>query len=407
MKLEIAYLVNQYPAPSHTFVRREILALENLGWTVHRFTHRVSDAPLIDDADVAEVSKTSVLVDGGVAAIVGAIIRCVLYSPIRTARTLALALRMALTGERRIVAHFGYFGLACVLALKLRDLGVTKLHAHFSISPADVAYLCHVLCGVKYSLTIHATYEYDDPSRRLNLRDKIANARSIVVISGHGYRTLANRFPEYANKLELIRCGLDESWIARKNTPVPDTNQLLCVARLTEQKNPVLLIKAAALLRELGKEFRLVLVGDGQLRPKIERMIEELHLSECVFLAGWCNQIEIKRHLEESRAVVLASRSEGIPIAILEAFALGRPAIATNVGGVGEVVQTGSTGWLVPEGNLRELCRAMQECLAASSEEVQRLGNEARKKLQPFSIDKSAIALDEIFLRAGINDKEL
>jgi len=406
MKREIAYLVNQYPAPSHTFIRREILALENLGWTVYRFTHRESEAPLKDAEDIAEVSKTYVLLGGGIISIVVAIAGCMARRPINTVRALALALRMAYTGERRFVAHLGYFVLACVLAKQLRQVAVTKLHAHFSINPADVAYLCHVICGVEFSLTFHATYEYDDPSRRLNLLDKITNASSIIVISEHGYRTLTSRFPEHCAKIKLIRCGLDNFWMDEKPTPVPDSNQLLCVARLEDQKNPALLIRASALLRGCGAEFRLVLVGDGKLRVDIERMIDTHNLSQHVSLAGWCDQTEIKGYLQESRALVLSSRSEGIPIAVLESFALGRPVIATDVGGVGEVVHTGTTGWLVPEDDLQALSQAMEDCLNASTTEMQKLADSARTKVATFSIEESARALEESFLHGGHKGEE-
>ena len=135
---------------------------------------------------------------------------------------------------------------------------------------------------------------------------------------------------------------------------------------------------------------------------KIERLIEKDNLSSHVFLAGWCTQEQIKCYLEESLALVLASKSEGIPIAILEAFAFGRIAIATDVGGVGELVETHKTGWLTPPNEMYALYAAISACLAAKHGELQLLADAARDRVLDYDIKKSASALDKIFLENTI-----
>lgn len=400
MNHNVAYLVNHYPAPSHTFIRREIEALEALGWRVHRFSHRSGYAALVDEVDIAEQERTSVLLSVGPLGLLFSVVRRALREPLRVGKTLALALRMASTGERRFVAHLGYVGLACVLADRLDRLDCPHLHAHFSTNSSDVALLCHELCDIPYSMTFHGSYEYE-PSNRYNLRDKISNASFVVVISKHGYQSLVSQFPEYVPKIKQIPCGLGEEWLCRTPSPVPQSRQLLCVARLAEHKNPALLIQAATLLRERGVPFRLVFVGDGPLRPKLERLIAENNLSNQVLLAGWRSQTEIMEYLEQSCAIVLSSASEGIPVAIMESFAMGRPAIAIDVGGVGELVETGSTGWLVPPDDPYALHEAMRECLCADLGRLQMLANEGRQRVLGHDVHASSIALGKAFLESG------
>ena len=396
----VAYLTNQYPAPSHSFIRREIRALESLGWAVRRFSHRRVCAPLVDIADQDEAQLTCVLLDSNPQIFLAAFWHWLRTGPWQTLRTLAYGFAHARTGDRRWRAHLGYFGLACVLSRRLQQLGFPHLHVHFGTNASDVACLCRQLCGLTYSMTWHGPHEFDEPNR-LNLADKIAGASFVVLVSDAGHETTRTRYRESAAKLKTIRCGLDASWFALSTTAIPRAARLVCVARLDDQKNPLLLIDAAALLVARGQRFVLTMAGDGALRAHVERRIAEHQLEACVTVAGWCTQQEVIRHLQESRALVLSSHDEGLPVAVMESFAVGRVAIAPDVGAVHELVETGVTGWLVAAQDPTALADAMEACLNASPEYLQGLAANAKQRVQAHRIEVAAAMLAEAFLRVS------
>ena len=148
----------------------------------------------------------------------------------------------------------------------------------------------------------------------------------------------------------------------------------MSVGRLAEQKGQLLLIDAAARLRERGLEFELVLVGDGPLRVEIEGLIDRLDLRGHVRVTGYLGTAEVRRELEAARAMVLPSFAEGLPVVIMEAMALGRPVISTYVAGIPELVEPGRNGWLVPAGAIDPLVEAMAEALAADPAELEAMG---------------------------------
>jgi len=126
----------------------------------------------------------------------------------------------------------------------------------------------------------------------------------------------------------------------------------------------------------MGRKFELVIVGNGPLRESIERDIAAAGLQDCVRLAGLLSPADVKHELLRSRAIVLPSFAEGLPVVIMEALALGRPAISTYIAGIPELVRPGETGWLVPAGSEEKLAHAMASALDADSDDLARMGVE-------------------------------
>ena len=114
--MKVAYLVNQYPQPSQSFIRREILAHEAAGWTVLRFTVRRFDGKLADPNDVAERDKTNVLLDGGKLSLAGAFLKTLFSAPGQFLTALKTAWRNSRTADRGgLLLHLVYLAEACVL----------------------------------------------------------------------------------------------------------------------------------------------------------------------------------------------------------------------------------------------------------------------------------------------------
>ena len=172
----------------------------------------------------------------------------------------------------------------------------------------------------------------------------------------------------------MVRCGLDEVFLATAGVPAPCRPRLVTVGRLAEQKGQLLLVEAAARLRDRGPDFELVIVGDGPMRDELERAIDRFGLRDRVRITGFLDNHGVRRELEAARALVLPSFAEGLPVVIMEAMALGRPVIATSIAGIPELVEPGRSGWLVPAGAVEPLVEAMAEALAADPAELDRMG---------------------------------
>ena len=176
----------------------------------------------------------------------------------------------------------------------------------------------------------------------------------------------------------MLRCGLDRKFLEGDATPVPDQPRLVCIGRLCEQKGQLLLIKAAARLRDLGVRFELVLAGDGPMRSQIESAIRRYQLGDCVTITGWITSDQVRNELLQSRAMVLPSFGEGLPVVIMEALALGRPVISTYIAGIPELVRSGESGWLVPAGAVEPLVDAMAHAVTSPAELLDRMGEAGR-----------------------------
>jgi len=370
----IAYLVNQYPQSSQSFIRREIAAIEQLGARVERFTVRSWPTPLVDERDREEQRRTRVLLNVGYPGLALATLRTLLSRPAAFYRALALALGIGWRSDRGVFYHLIYLAEACVLLKWLADCGAAHVHAHFGTNSTAVAMLCRALGGPPYSFTAHGPEEFDGP-RSLRLEEKIRHAAFVVAISQFGrsqlYRWCAHdQWP----KIHVVRCGVDDLFLSVRRTPPLDVPRLVCVGRLTEQKGQLLLVEAAARLAADGILFELVLVGDGPMRKDVEACIKRHHLCDRVRITGWMSNEQVREQIQQSRAMVLPSFAEGLPVVIMESLALGRPVISTTVAGIPELVRDGTSGWLVPPGAVGPLADAMREALRASPQELQRMG---------------------------------
>ncbi|OZA06932.1 MAG: hypothetical protein B7X95_00695 [Methylophilaceae bacterium 17-44-8] len=155
------------------------------------------------------------------------------------------------------------------------------------------------------------------------------------------------------------------------------SNTLVCVGRLCEQKGQLLLVEAAKQLVEQGIDFELVLAGDGELRPPIEALITKYQLSQNIKITGWISSDQVRGYLLASRAMVLPSFAEGLPVVIMEAMSLKRPVISTYIAGIPELVEPLKSGWLVPAGDVNLLANAMKSALLAPPETLTAMGEAA------------------------------
>src|SRR6478752_3437838 len=137
--MRIAYLVNQYPAVSHTFIRREILALERQGVEIVRFALQGWDTEVVAREDQLERDRTCYVRREGVTALLRSVARMLFTRPVRLFRAAALAWDLGQRAERPLLVHFAYLADACRLEPWLRTAGVQHLHVHFANNSAEIA----------------------------------------------------------------------------------------------------------------------------------------------------------------------------------------------------------------------------------------------------------------------------
>lgn len=399
--MQIAYLTNQYPKVSHSFIRREITALEQQGVAVARFTMRQVDEPLVDAADEREREKTTALVENKTR-LFASVLRNVVTRPLALVRAAHTATTLGMRSERGILRNLGYLAGACVLADELRARGVRHVHAHFGTNPAAVALLCHELAGTSYSFTVHGPEEFD-ATVSLSLTAKLRSATFAAGVSSFGRSQLRRLLPfEAWDKLEIVRCGVDASYLNATPTPVPESAELVSVGRLCEQKGQLTLVEAVARVSSRGHDVKLTLVGDGPMRAILERRIAELGIADRVHITGWASGDFVRAAIERSRALVLPSYAEGLPLVLMEALALGRPCISTYVAGIPELVEDGKNGWLVPAGAVEPLTDALERCLQTPTDRLTQMGLEGRARVvEQHDASKNAAELRARFERVA------
>jgi colanic acid/amylovoran biosynthesis glycosyltransferase len=379
--VRLAYLCNLYPAVSHSFVRREIEAVEGAGHEIHRFSIQRPRADLRDPADVREAQGTEVALGKGVAPLLLAALLLLLSRPIKSFHAIATAARLSAPGLRSKIRHLAYWLEAAWLLRRLERQRIEHLHAHFGTNPAAVAAIARAWGGPPFSFTAHGPDEFDAPIG-LSLPAKIGAASFVAAISSYGRSQLMRwSTPDQWAKIGIVRCGLDRDFLDAEPAPVAAGSiEFVCVARLSAQKGLPLLIAACGRLRDKGERFSLTIIGDGEMRAALESDITRRNLGDTITLAGIRTAAEIRESLTRCRAFVLPSFAEGLPVVIMETLALRRPVITTAIAGIPELVDE-SCGWLIPAGSEEALAQAMTSALRAAPAELEAKGAVGRERV--------------------------
>lgn len=396
--MKIAYFTNQYPHVRHTFIRRELLAVEAYGVEVLRYSVRSSGADAVDAADRAEHQKTRAILAANKLSLLFILLATMIGRPVRFLRALRWTVRLGRRSDRGVLRHLIYLVEACVLRRWLAQDGATHLHVHFATNPAAVAMLCRELGGPTYSIMVHGAEEWDRPEA-LSLRDKYEKALFVASASDYG-RAQVMRWTNALTwpRCHVIRCGVDEGFLNINVDPVPDTKQLVLVGGLVEQKGHLLVIQALGRVRDAGEDFRMVFVGDGPMRALLVAEMGRLSLGDRIQFLGWQTNAEVRDHLRRSRCLVMPSFAENLPVAMMEAMALGRPVIGTYIAGVPELVVPGVNGWLVPTGNVELTANAILAMLRTPVAELTRMGKNGRQAvLEKHQASNEAKRLVELF----------
>ncbi len=400
--LKLAFLTTEYPKASHTFVRRELLALEQRGHEITRLSIRDATQTVVDPADKAEAEKTIICLNLPKLQMIVSTIAAILTRPRPFFDACRAVFQMWKVSDRGLIRHVAYLIEAATLLPILKKRGVTHIHTHFGKNAADVALLIKRLGGPTYSLMIHGPGEFDGP-RTFSLGAKVAESEFTAAISYFATGQLRRWVPfEHWSRMHVIRCTIGDDFLKQIHPVDESSSKLVCIGRLTAQKGQLLLIDAVHQLVSEGIDVQLVLAGDGEMRRAIEDRIEELGVGQHVTITGWINEQQVRQLLIESRGMVLPSFAEGLPVAIMEALALGRPVVSTSIAAIPELLRDGENGWVIPSGCMDDLVAALRELLQTPAERLSEMGRAGHERVRrQHHTETEAAKLEALFQQYG------
>ena len=398
----LGYLVSRYPAISHTFILREVLELQRLGFQIEPASVNPPDRPAagLTEDERGEAARTFYIKDQGAAGAAGAALTCLLRAPGRFFSTLLRALSLGGPDFKKLSYQVFYFAEACLLAEWMRSRRLGHLHVHFPTPAAMAGLLATRLTGATLSITVHGPDEfYDAPGFRLT--EKIQACLFLCAIGYYARSQLMKLSdPSQWDKVEISPLGVDvELFSPRPFRERPERFEILCVGRLVPAKGQHVLLQAASMLRAHGRDFLLRFVGDGPDRASLEREASGRELAAHVRFEGPVNQDRIREYYSTADAFAIASFAEGIPVVLMEAMAMRIPCVTTWITGIPELIRNGEDGLLVAPSDAEGLASALERLMDDAALR-QRLGESARKRVEErYNLRNNVERLAAIFER--------
>jgi colanic acid/amylovoran biosynthesis glycosyltransferase len=273
---------------------------------------------------------------------------------------------------------------ALAVAWEMRRQGIEHIHALWLSTPATISYVVSELTGIPWSCSAHRFDVFTDNL----LREKLSSAQFVRAISENTRNLLVERAgADVGDRCHVLHLGVNVP--LRFHTPQRSRSlRLLCPAQLVPKKGHQYLLQALALLNERGVPFHCDLAGDGPLAGELKQSIDELGLSQRVKLCGTMPHDILLSRLERNfyDLVVLSSvdigdqPGEGIPVSLMEAMAVGVPCVATDTGGVAELIDDPRCSRLVPQRDPAALADAIAD-FAQHPEQHVDIGQWARRRI--------------------------
>jgi glycosyltransferase involved in cell wall biosynthesis len=394
--LRIAYLVSEHPALSHTFIDREIAALEGRGHEVLVASIRHPKDPSRLGPGAAERMDRIFYVLRAGKSLPGACARLARRRP-KWSCLLSTWLR-AVRRQPLRPASYAYLPEAILVLDWMRREGITHLHNHFGNAAGTVAAIAAASGLVKYSISLHGPDVFYNVDAEL-LREKLEWADFVRCISWYSKsQACLLTSPEQWGKFSIVRCGVDVGRYAARPEPGNAVPRVLCVGRLVPAKGQRMLLDASERLMAAGVNHELVFAGTGPDEERLRDHAARAGMNHARFLGG----LDSGAVLEEYRRAdvfVLPSFAEGVPVVLMEAMACGVPVISTRITGIPELIEDGTDGLLVPAGDSDALASALARLLADADLRA-RLGHAGRLKVsEHYDLGRNGAAMADLFER--------
>jgi glycosyltransferase involved in cell wall biosynthesis len=378
--VKLGYFVPEFPAQTHVFFWREIVALRQAGVDVQLISSRRPDPDACrHDFAAAAVRETHYLFPPRWLPAMAALA----VRPLGTLKGMAYVAGLRESPLKRRLIYNGLLLSAADLLLHARKLGLDHVHVHSCADAAHVVALCRLLGGPPYSLTLHG----DLPVYGSDHRSKMAPAKFVACVTTPLQRQVVEQVGLPPERAPVLWMGVEtERFCAGdRRTYQPRQLHLVTVARLNAMKGHKHALAALRTARERGCDVRYTIAGEGPYRAEIEAEIQRLGLDKQVRLTGTMGESAVLELLQEADAFVLSSvgLGEAAPVSVMEAMACGLPVLCSIIGGTPDMIRNGVDGLLIKQADEAGLADAMV-LLAENVEERRRLGQAARERAVQF-----------------------
>jgi len=353
--LTVAYLANEFPAAVEPYVGEEIQELRRRGVEVIPGSVRKPDGA--QSWSFSSALEPAILCLQPVQVLT--LLRALVLIVRRWKRIGDLVARALVRGKespRRRMKALLHTLLGAYYAVLLQERGVDHVHVHHGYFGSWIALVGARLLGAGFSMTLHGS---DLLLSGSYLDTKIESSRFCVTISEYNQRYILEHFPAVDHgKIVVSRLGVEVEEGPKTlgaDRGARRTFTLLAVGRLHAVKDHAFLIRACTRLRDCGLDFECWIAGEGPERRRLEILIRENRLQGQVTLLGHVSRSQMDALYGRADVVVLTSRSEGIPLVLMEAMARGRIVLAPAITGIPELVAPGKTGFLYAPGALPDL----------------------------------------------------
>jgi glycosyltransferase involved in cell wall biosynthesis len=383
-RFRLTYVIGTYPRLTTTFIDREVRILRRLGIPLQVVSIRRPNGVLSPEQRTLQ-SNVHYVLPTSAREVLRSHLSFIVSRPaayVGTFLHLVSRAHPTFATRRRTILHFV---LGVHISRVLRDRYPTDhIHAHFVDRAALVALIAGRLLKKPFSATAHAADIHVNP---VLLPEKIGEAKFIASISRYGESHL--RAMEANGSPSNVRCiynGIEVRRYQPREVFRREPALLLSVGQLKQKKGFGYLIDACAQLRDRGVEFTCEVVGEGPLGPDLAEMIDRLALRDRVSLLGPLPHEAVIAKYGEATIFVLPCVTgvdgdrDGIPTVILEAMAMGLPVVSTDLSGIPEAVQQGTTGLLVEPGDSKALADALAQLLE-DEESRRRMGVQGRRRI--------------------------
>jgi len=408
-KAAFAYLIRMFPQTSETFIANEILRVERTGLPMRIYSYR---RPVEDvKHEVVRQIRTPVsyLPDPlwkHLPTLFRGVYATVKRDPARARKALAYVTKASVRNRR--LDGFKRLLQALYFAEELRQQGIRHIHSHFAHQNTQLAMLTSMVGGVTFSFTGHAKDVYT--AQKQDLRERLAASTFALTCTDANvdyFRALAA--PGDENKVRLAYHGVDlEKFTPRQgDSGAEEAPLILSVGRFVTKKGYPDLLQAAAMLRDRGHRFRVLIMGDGPDRGALEALRHSLGLEGIVEMPGSCSQEELVEIYRKADIFALPCQvlkngdRDGIPNVLMEAMATALPVVSTSVSGIPELVHHGENGLLAPERDAAAFAGRIEELLTDAALR-KRLGEAGRLTVSTeFSSDATAAMISTLFAEAA------
>lgn len=403
---KVAYIHSSYILPGETFTLGEVLELQRNGINIQVFSLQKLRKE-ISSFECRKLAQDTIYYPIFSLDLPWSHLWFIFNHPKCYLLTLFYLIKHSFPGFLNLIKSLFIFTKSVAFAKRIKEEKISHVHSPWASSPATAGLIISKLLGVTFSFTAHA---WDIFCGGVMLREKLENAAFVITISNYNKQFLEGINPGVSkDKIKVIRCGVYLDNFPPQDRINVERKIILSVAKHTEKKGIIYLLKASKILKEEGLPLQVFIAGwcqsreEKKVKRSLERFIKKEALSDMVIFFDNPTREEITRLYQRADIFVLpcviakTQDRDGIPVALMEAMACGLPVISTDISGIPELISHQESGLLTQQKKELELSEAIKS-LIKDDFLYSKLSKNGRKKVErDYDIKKNSLKLLEMF----------